>query len=58
MDKKQLEMIVCPECNGKLQYDKSNKELVCKPCKAAYSIEDGIPVMLIEQARKLETNDS
>ncbi len=55
MDTKQIEMLVCPECNGKLRYEKNTSELVCDTCKLAYSVEDGIPVMLVEQARKLDT---
>lgn len=54
MDKKQLEMMVCPQCNGKLDYNKRNSELVCKTCKLAYPVNDGIPVMLVEEARQLE----
>jgi len=56
MNKKQVELIACPECQGSLHYDKSNKELVCDNCKLAYLIKDGIPVMLIEEARKLESD--
>ena len=54
MDKKQIQMMVCPECNGKLDYDKSSKELVCDSCKLAFPVKDGIAVMLIEEARKLD----
>lgn len=58
MDKKQIEMMVCPECNSKLDYDNSKKELVCEQCKIAFPVNDGIPVMLIEEARKLEAEES
>ncbi|VAW62245.1 hypothetical protein MNBD_GAMMA09-317 [hydrothermal vent metagenome] len=54
MDKKQLELIACPECHGKIEYDKNSSELLCNKCKLAFPVEDGIPVMLIENARKLE----
>jgi len=53
MEKKQIEMMACPECQAKLTYDKSSKELICDNCKLAYPVKDGIPVMLIEEARKL-----
>lgn len=56
MNKKQIELIACPECQGQLNYDNTNKELVCNNCKLAYSIKDGIPVMLVEDARKLESD--
>lgn len=58
MDKKQIEMLVCPECNAKLNYEKSAQQLVCNNCKIVFPVEDGIPVMLIEQATKLEQNES
>ena len=58
MDTKQVELTVCPQCNDKLNYDKTTNELVCNSCGVAYPIEDGIPVMLIEQARKLEKQDA
>ena len=58
MDKKQIEMMVCPECNSKLEYDNSSQELICESCKIAFPVKDGIPVMLIEQARKLEQQGS
>lgn len=54
MDVKLLEILVCPECKAKLEYIKSAQDLICHKCKLAYPIDDGIPVMLIDQARKLE----
>lgn len=54
MDKKQLEILVCPQCNGKLDYHKQNSELVCKTCQLGFPVNDGIPVMLVEEARKLD----
>lgn len=54
MDKKLLEILVCPVCKGPLEYRKDDKELVCKADKLAYPIKDDIPVMLEEEARKLE----
>lgn len=53
MDKKQIEMMACPECHGKLEYLKATKELSCETCKLAFPVRDGIPVMLIEEARNL-----
>jgi len=54
MDKKEIELMACPECHGRLDYDKNTRELQCAQCKFAFPVEDGIPVLLIEQARKLE----
>lgn len=56
MDKKQLDMLVCPECRGKLNYDRSSQELICDQCKLAYPVTDGIAVMLVDEARKLEAS--
>jgi uncharacterized protein YbaR (Trm112 family) len=53
MDAKLLEILVCPVCKGPLVYKKADKELICKPCRLAYQIKDGIPVMLEDEARKL-----
>ena len=54
MDKTLLEILACPICKGKLQYEKDQQELICKFDKLAYPIRDGIPVMLEEQARKIK----
>lgn len=53
MDAKLLDILVCPLCKGPLVYRKAEQELVCKPCRLAYQIEDDIPVMLQDEARKL-----
>lgn len=54
MDIKQIEMMACPECHGKLDYAKESKELICNQCKLAYPVKDGIPVMLSEESRKID----
>ena len=51
MDSRLLEILVCPICKGSLDYRKDKQELVCRPCKLAYPIRDGIPVMLEDEAR-------
>ncbi len=53
MDAKLLDILVCPICKGPLHYKKAEQELICKPCRMAYQIKDGIPVMLEDEARKL-----
>lgn len=53
MDKKLLEILVCPVCKGPLKYDKAKAELVCKADRLAYPIRDDIPVMLEDEARRL-----
>ena len=54
MDAKLLDLLVCPICKGPLGYRKTEQELVCKADRLAYPIRDGIPVMLEEEARKLD----
>jgi len=57
MDKKLLEILVCPLCKGKLVYNKSNSELICKVDRLAYPIRDDVPVMLEEEARQLNADE-
>ncbi|MEM1244571.1 MAG: Trm112 family protein [Pseudomonadota bacterium] len=58
MNKQLLSILVCPMCKGNLDYDKSAQELICHLDKLAYPIEDDIPIMLIDRARKLDQNDT
>ena len=53
MDTKQIEMIACPECQSRLSYNKADKELICSTCQLAFPVRDGIPVMLVEEARHI-----
>jgi uncharacterized protein YbaR (Trm112 family) len=53
MDKKLLDILVCPICKGPLEYKKTEKELICKADRLAYPIRDDIPVMLEDEARQL-----
>ncbi len=53
MDKKLLEILVCPVCKGPLVYKKTAAELICKADRLAYPIRDDIPVMLEQEARQL-----
>ena len=53
MDKKTLNILVCPKCQSKLEFDKSAQELICENDQLAYPVKDGIPVMLVEEARSL-----
>lgn len=57
MDSKLLEILVCPLCKGPLAYRKDAQELVCKADRLAFPIQDGIPVMLEEEARRLEATE-
>ncbi|MEX2353202.1 MAG: Trm112 family protein, partial [Gammaproteobacteria bacterium] len=53
MDKKLLEILVCPVTKGPLIYDKANQELISLSARLAYPIRDDIPVMLESEAREL-----
>ncbi|HEV3238807.1 MAG TPA: Trm112 family protein [Casimicrobiaceae bacterium] len=57
MDAKLLEILVCPVTKGPLIYDRQRQELISKAARLAYPIRDGIPVMLEEEARKLEPSE-
>ncbi len=57
MDKKILDILVCPLCKGELIYQKEAKELICKFDRLAYPIRDEIPVMLEEEARHIPLDD-
>lgn len=54
MDKKLLEILVCPLCKGPLEYDRAAAELICRADRLAFPIRDDIPVMLESEARRLE----
>jgi len=54
VDPKLLEILVCPLTKGTLDYDAEKQELVSRSAKLAYPIRAGIPIMLVEEARKLD----
>jgi uncharacterized protein YbaR (Trm112 family) len=53
-DPKLLEILVCPLTRATLSYDAERQELISRAAKLAYPIRDGIPIMLPEEARRLE----
>ncbi|HXH55557.1 MAG TPA: Trm112 family protein [Gammaproteobacteria bacterium] len=57
MDKKLLDILVCPICKGELVYKKQEKELICKFDRLAYPIRDEIPIMLETDAREMTTEE-
>jgi len=54
VDPKLLEILVCPLTRGPLEYDEGKQELISRKAKLAYPIRDGIPIMLPEEARRLD----
>ncbi len=57
MDKKLLDLLVCPISKGPLVYDKKRSELISEQAGLAYPIRNGIPVMLKEEARVLDVDE-
>jgi len=57
MDKKLLDILVCPLCKSPLVYKKADNELICKADRLAFPIRDEIPVMLEEEARQLPADE-
>ena len=54
IDTKLLEVLVCPMCRGTLRYDREAQELVSEQAALAYPIRNGVPIMLPDEARKLD----
>ena len=54
VDPKLLEILVCPLTKGPLDYDASAQELISKSAGLVFPIRDGIPIMLIDEARKID----
>ncbi|MET3615453.1 uncharacterized protein YbaR (Trm112 family) [Rhizobium aquaticum] len=54
IDPKMLELLVCPLTKGRLSFDAERNELVSEKAKLAYPVRDGIPIMLMSEARKIE----
>jgi len=54
IDPRLLEILVCPLTKGPLEYDRAAGELISRRAGLAYPVRDGIPIMLVEEARKLE----
>ena len=58
LDAKLLDILACPLCKGPLQHSKAQQVLVCRADRLAYPIRDGIPVMLEDEARRLDPQDA
>lgn len=57
IDPKLLEILVCPVSKGPLIFDRQKQELISKVAGLAYPIRDGIPIMLVDEARALEGDE-
>ena len=54
VDPRLLEVLVCPVTRGRLTYDRERNELISAGAKLAFPIRDGVPIMLVEDARPLD----
>jgi uncharacterized protein YbaR (Trm112 family) len=50
------ELLACPRCKGELQFHEAQGEIHCLACRLAFRIDDGIPVMLVDEARPLPSS--
>lgn len=57
VDPKLLEVLICPLTKGPLEYDREAQELISQKARLAYPIRDGIPIMLVDEARSLDAAD-
>lgn len=53
-----LDILVCPKCKGKLEYDEGEQTLTCWECRLRYEIDDDIPIMLIDKAKPVPPDES
>ncbi len=54
ISKELLDILACPKCKGEIQLNKTEDGLICPACKLLYAIREGIPVMLIDEAKPIE----
>lgn len=57
MEKRLLEVLVCPVCKGQLVWRSEDNELICRADRLAYPVRDGIPVMLENEARRISVEE-
>lgn len=53
-----LDIIACPKCKGEVELNEENTGLICRTCKLLYEIRDDIPIMLIDEAKPLDQDQS
>jgi hypothetical protein len=57
VDPKLLEVLVCPQTRTPLRYDRDKRELISDAARLAYPVRDGVPIMLIDEARELGVDE-
>jgi len=55
VSKELLDILVCPKCKGKIYLNETEDGLICDNCKLLYEIKDDIPVMLIDEAKPIDS---
>ncbi|NTW37769.1 MAG: Trm112 family protein [Syntrophobacteraceae bacterium] len=50
-----LDILACPKCKGPIQLNEAQNGLICDACKLLYEIRDGIPIMLIDEAKPIQS---
>lgn len=50
LDQELLDILVCPQCKGELEYREEEEALLCHECRLRYEVEDDIPIMLVDEA--------
>jgi len=55
INKELLDILACPKCKGDIYLNESQDGLICDQCKLLYEIKDDIPIMLIEEAKTLDS---
>jgi uncharacterized protein YbaR (Trm112 family) len=54
LNKKLLEILACPQCHGAVRWDEKLQGVVCNQCKLLYEVKNDIPIMLVEEAKRLK----
>jgi uncharacterized protein YbaR (Trm112 family) len=54
ISKELLDILVCPKCKGEIYLNNAGDGLICDRCRLLYEIKDDIPIMLIDEAKKIE----
>lgn len=57
LDPRLLEVLVCPHARTPLRYDRAKQELISATARLAYPIRDGVPVLIVEEARELDPSE-
>ncbi len=54
VSKELMDILACPKCKGEVELEEDGKGIVCGGCRLRYRVEDGIPIMLIDEAKPLD----